>query len=145
MDIGHGVHKVVARITCVSTRFARRDLARSDLLRRSLRLGSRLEVSGWNRRVLQAGRTRNRNRIVGSKDRRNRIRTVRIDGTSCSNRNRSSRINVRTGVRSGTTFLERVPMTDVEEGLVVLVRAMVEWFESKWEIFLWNKGNKVKY
>jgi len=36
-------------------------------------------------------------------------------------------------------------MTDVEEGLVVLVRAMVEWFESKWEIFLWNKGNKVKY
>jgi len=28
--------------------------------------------------------------------------------------------------------------------LVVLVRAMVEWFENKWEIFLWNKGNKSK-
>jgi len=26
----------------------------------------------------------------------------------------------------------------------VLVRAMVERFESKGEIFLWNRGNKVK-
>jgi len=33
----------------------------------------------------------------------------------------------------------------IDEVLVVLVRAMVEWFENKWEIFLWNKGNKVKY
>jgi len=32
----------------------------------------------------------------------------------------------------------------VLEGLRVLVRAMVEWFENKWEIFLWNKGNKSK-
>jgi len=35
----------------------------------------------------------------------------------------------------------------VLEGLRVLVRAMVEWVESKgvggW-LFLWNKGNKVK-
>jgi len=26
----------------------------------------------------------------------------------------------------------------------VLVRAMVKWFESKGEIFLWNIGNRVK-
>jgi len=26
----------------------------------------------------------------------------------------------------------------------VLVRAMVEWFESKGEIFLWNIGNRVE-
>jgi len=32
----------------------------------------------------------------------------------------------------------------VLEGLRVLVRAMVERFESKGEIFLWNKGNRVK-
>ena len=32
----------------------------------------------------------------------------------------------------------------VLEGLRVLVRAMVERFESKGEIFLWNIGNKVK-
>jgi len=32
----------------------------------------------------------------------------------------------------------------VLEGLRVLVRAMVERFESKGEIFLWNKGNKSK-
>ena len=32
----------------------------------------------------------------------------------------------------------------VVEGLRVLVRAMVEWVESKGEIFLWNKGNKGK-
>jgi len=33
---------------------------------------------------------------------------------------------------------------EVLEGLRVLVRAMVEWFESKGEIFLWNIGDKSK-
>jgi len=28
--------------------------------------------------------------------------------------------------------------------LVVVVRAMVEWFQSKGEIFLWNIGNKSR-
>jgi len=32
----------------------------------------------------------------------------------------------------------------IDEVLVVLVRAMVEWFQSKGEIFLWNIGNRVK-
>jgi len=32
----------------------------------------------------------------------------------------------------------------IDEVLVVLVRAMVERFESKGEIFLWNKGNKSR-
>jgi len=37
---------------------------------------------------------------------------------------------------------ERVLMID--EVLVVLVRAMVEWFQSKGVIFLWNIGNKSR-
>jgi len=32
----------------------------------------------------------------------------------------------------------------IDEVLMVLVRAMVEWFQSKGGIFLWNIGNKVK-
>jgi len=44
-----------------------------------------------------------------------------------------------TGAVFPVRLCEQVLMIDE-----VLVRAMVEWFESKGVIFLWNIGNKVK-